>query len=91
LGKLHRRYGRLPWKDLFAPAIYLASNRFPVSELIAGAWKAGLLPSYTDDSCRKVFARNGEAPGAGEFYRNPDLARALKLVAEQAPAWSIKA
>jgi gamma-glutamyltranspeptidase/glutathione hydrolase len=84
--KLHRRYGRLAWKDLFTPSIYLATNGFPVSEGIAGAWKAGLLPSCTDDSCRKVFARSGEPPGAGEFYRNPDLARALKLIAEQGAA-----
>src|ERR1700694_2207725 len=43
--KLHRKFGRLPWKDLFAPAIYLASNGFPVSEGIADIWNLALVPS----------------------------------------------
>src|SRR6478672_4540518 len=36
--KLHRKFGRVPWRDLFQPAIYYARNGFPVTEMIAGAW-----------------------------------------------------
>jgi gamma-glutamyltranspeptidase / glutathione hydrolase len=32
--KAHERFGRLPWKDLFAPAIYNAENGFAVPEII---------------------------------------------------------
>ena len=32
--KLHKRFGRLPWRDLFQPAIYYAEHGFPVSEII---------------------------------------------------------
>jgi gamma-glutamyltranspeptidase/glutathione hydrolase len=31
--KLHQRFGRLAWRDLFKPAIYSAENGFPVTEL----------------------------------------------------------
>src|SRR5215475_6260711 len=36
--KLHQRFGKLPWKDIFAPAIYYAKNGFPVSEIIHRTW-----------------------------------------------------
>src|ERR1700675_5008079 len=31
--KLHERFGRMAWKDLFAPAIFYAENGFPVQEI----------------------------------------------------------
>src|SRR5262245_4618 len=37
--KLHQRFGKLPWKDLFAPAIYYAKNGFPVTEIISETWR----------------------------------------------------
>ena len=37
--KLHKRFGRLPWRDLFKPAIYYAENGFPVTELIQWDWE----------------------------------------------------
>src|SRR4051812_3249192 len=37
--RLHKRFGRLPWKDLFQPAIYYAEQGYPVTELIGEAWK----------------------------------------------------
>ena len=31
--KLHERWGRLPWRDLFQPAIFYADHGFPVAEI----------------------------------------------------------
>src|ERR1700684_3224126 len=36
---LHERFGRLPWKDLFQPAIFYADEGYPVPEIIASYWK----------------------------------------------------
>src|SRR5271169_1669881 len=38
--KAHARFGRLPWKDLFAPAIYYAEHGYPVPEVIHDYWQA---------------------------------------------------
>lgn len=79
--KLHRRFGRLPWKDLFAPAIYLADNGFPISDVVALVWKYTLSAYCTDEECRRTFGT--AVPEAGEFRKNPALASALRLIAEQ--------
>src|ERR1051325_10825959 len=36
---LHHRFGKLPWKDLFASAIYYAQYGYPVPEFISGYWE----------------------------------------------------
>ena len=38
---LHKRFGKLPWSELFQPAIYFAEHGFPVTEMIGEAWKNG--------------------------------------------------
>jgi gamma-glutamyltranspeptidase/glutathione hydrolase len=78
--KLHQRFGRLPWKELFAPAIYLADNGFPISDLIGFAWKVSFGATCTDEECRRVFGT--AAPQVGDFFKNPALASALRLIAE---------
>ncbi len=78
-GALHHRFGRLPWKDLFQPAIFYAENGFPVPELIHAFWAgdASALQQPTP------LLPNGKAPGLGEVFQNRELGNALRLVANQ--------
>lgn len=79
--KLHQRFGRLPWQDLFQPAIYYASHGFPVTELIQWEWQnSGVL---LQDDARAVYLPQGRAPAVGEIFRNPELAHAFRLIAER--------
>lgn len=74
--KLHKRFGRLAWRDLFRPAAYFAREGFPVTEIIHGGWQgaAGKLKGT-------LFLPGGNAPKVGDIFRNPELARAFDLVA----------
>jgi gamma-glutamyltranspeptidase/glutathione hydrolase len=84
--KLHERFGRLAWKDLFAPAIYYGENGFAVQELIAMDWQgAARAKLKVDPETRRVFLVHDEAPAMGEVFRNPDVAKALRLLAEGGP------
>jgi gamma-glutamyltranspeptidase/glutathione hydrolase len=81
--KLHGRFGKLPWSDLFQPAIFFAGNGYAVPEIMDGDWKANTKWLMTNPESRRVFLPGDKAPERGELFRNPDVARALTLIANQ--------
>ena len=84
---MHQKFGRLPWKDLFQPAIAFSEQGYPVhegmNEIWAGAGSIRGLSSHPESA--KVFLPNGKAPATGELFRNPGMGRAFRLIAEQGP------
>ncbi len=86
---LHQRYGKLPWRELFQPAIALATDGAPVPQVI-GAYIYRNLKAFTRPgsgveetaNAMHTFASGGEAPREGTVFRNPDLARTYRAVAE---------
>jgi gamma-glutamyltranspeptidase/glutathione hydrolase len=81
--KAHQRFGRLPWKDLFAPAIHYAEHGYAVPEIIHDYWVPEEAKLQKTEEARRVFLPGGQAPELGSRFTNPDLAKALRLVAEQ--------
>lgn len=80
--ELSKRFGLLPFPELFEPAIEYAKNGFLVSPITAQAWElcATMFKNFPDFVA--CFLRGGKAPKAGERFSNPDQARTLKLIAE---------
>lgn len=73
--ELHERFGRLPLKDILAPAIAYAKDGFPVSEVIAHYFasnqkRIGQYPGFAE-----TFMSTGSTPKKGEMFRNPRLAK----------------
>lgn len=79
----HHRFGRLPWKDLFAPAIYYAEHGYAVPEIIHDYWVEAEPKMQKTEEARRVFLPGGKAPELGARFTNPDIAKTLKLIAEQ--------
>ena len=74
-------YGTMTMAEVLEPAIYYAENGFPVSPIIAGAWRG--LERNQEPSTRVALLIDGErAPRAGDVFRNPDLAHSFRLLAE---------
>jgi gamma-glutamyltranspeptidase/glutathione hydrolase len=85
LYEAHRKFGRLPWKQVMEPAIRLAAEGFTVTKDLAGSVK--------DDSSRlarfpaslALFIPDGKPLQAGAIWRNPDLAASLTRIANEGP------
>jgi gamma-glutamyltranspeptidase/glutathione hydrolase len=82
---MHQRFGRLPWRDLFQPAIYYARNGFPVTEIIQWDWENRESKLRSDDNARRVYLPNGRPLRIGEIFRNPELAHAFELLSSGGP------
>ena len=79
----HRRHGRLPWPRLFAPAIRLAREGFPMpSRLHAALARAAALGE--DPSARALYFDSAGRPRAvGERIVNPEYAATLAAIARE--------
>ncbi len=91
--ELHAKFGKLPMKDLLAPAIRYAREGFPVTELIAYYWDRNMTrlgenfdkgdgPIEEFANARATYLVDGRAPRQGEIFKNPDLARTYERIAE---------
>ena len=83
--KAHQRFGRLPWKDLFTPAIYYAEHGYSVPEIIHDFWGIGRAKLKQTEEAQRVFLPHGKPPAVGEQFSNPDLGKTLRLLADQGP------
>lgn len=87
--ELHGRFGSLPIEDILAPAIWYAEEGFPLSQVIAYYWNMNMERYARNEAdiedlanLRAAFIPGGEIPGHGDMFRNPDLARTYRLIAE---------
>jgi gamma-glutamyltranspeptidase/glutathione hydrolase len=80
-GVLHERFGKMAWKDLFQPAISYADEGYPVPEIIASYWKDSAETLANDAEARRVYLPGGKPPALGQIFENHDLAKSLRLVA----------
>jgi gamma-glutamyltranspeptidase/glutathione hydrolase len=84
--ELQKKFGKLKLSDDLAPAAKYAEEGFPVSELIAFYWgfapevyknlPGAFLETYTLDG-------KGRTPGKGDIFKNPALAKTLRLIGEK--------
>jgi gamma-glutamyltranspeptidase/glutathione hydrolase len=77
----HREHGRLPWKDLFEPAIRLAEKGFPVSPRLGAAIAGNEQLTAFPETAAYFLADDGKPKAAGTTLVNRPLAETLRLVA----------
>jgi gamma-glutamyltranspeptidase/glutathione hydrolase len=81
----HKRFGKLPWKQLLAPAIELAESGFTLDAGMAGSLNSVVAGSDRFPELRRVFGKRGgeESWRPGDRLAQPDLAKTLRAIAEQ--------
>ena len=86
---LHQRYGKLQWKELFEPAIALCESGVPVPQIISYYIKRNLdafnhpgAGIEETTNANLTYAPGGRPPREGDVFRNPNLARTYRLIAQ---------
>lgn len=85
---LSKRFGKLPFAELFTAAIDYARSGYPVSPTIAKLWNNQFKKFSTElkgDAFQpwfETFARGGRTPECGELWSCEDMARTLEELAD---------
>lgn len=82
----HRRFGRLPLREVIAPAVALARDGFIVDDYRQRSLDGDRDRLYLFPASRAQFLPNGHAPVSGTTFRQPDLARTLQQIADSGAA-----
>ena len=78
----HKKYGKLPWARLFAPAIRLSEKGFKVSDKLAAEIRQFPQMAQMPDFKAYLYHKDGTPLAAGETLKNPELAKTLRLIAK---------
>jgi gamma-glutamyltranspeptidase/glutathione hydrolase len=81
--ELHKRFGKLPMRNILAPAIRYARDGHPVPPVIAFYWQRGVGRFADFPAWQSTYAPGGKAPAAGDVFRNPDLAATYAAIARR--------
>jgi len=82
----HRRYGKLPWADLFQPAIKLARDGFKVTPRLYNSLNQFRKTGALSPAARAIFYRADGSPlPVGTTVRNPAFAEFLEAIAKRGP------
>ena len=77
----HKQYGKLPWAQLFVPAITLAESGFKVSPRLATLLKSEVHLKKDPTAAAFYYKPDGTALEAGTLLKNPALADVLRQIA----------
>lgn len=81
LEEAHERWGKLPWSELFAPAIKLAENGFAISPRLHGllALEKNLIKDAR--AAAYFYEADGKPKAVGTVLKNPAFAATLRAIA----------
>jgi len=83
----HKKFGKLPFKDLFTPAIHYAEHGFELTPFHAGLVKLRQKVLSRLPQTKAVFTKtDGSWAAAGDLFEQPALAASLRRVADRGAA-----
>ncbi|WP_245409343.1 gamma-glutamyltransferase [Methyloceanibacter sp. wino2] len=80
---VHDEYGKLPWAELFQPAIKLARDGFPVSARLSTLLGGADLNTFDAAARAYFFDKNGKPHPPGTILKNEALAQTLETIANE--------
>lgn len=82
------RFGRMPFRELFAPAIHLAEEGVPISDAMAAMMRQREHVLTRLEGGRELFLdAEGKLPDAGDLFWQPQVAEFLRKVRREGAAY----
>jgi gamma-glutamyltranspeptidase/glutathione hydrolase len=81
--QLLTRFGTMSLANVMAPAIAIARDGFPVTELMAASWTDNVPVLSADPAAAATFLPDGAPPKHGDIFTNPRLARTMEVIAKE--------
>lgn len=82
LEEAHRRWGRLPWADVIAPAIRLARDGFTISPRLNGLLSRETSLAGNAQAATYFYEPDGKAKPVGTVLKNAAFSATLQAIAE---------
>ena len=79
------RWGSMKLADVLAPAIRLAEEGVPIAPITAHSWQKAEELLRRHEGGHQLLI-DGRAPRAGQVFKNPNLARTMRLLGEKGKA-----
>jgi gamma-glutamyltranspeptidase/glutathione hydrolase len=86
LEEAHRRWGKLPWPEVIAPAIALAEQGFAISPRLNGLLSGETALKSDPRAATYFYEPDGRAKAVGTVLKNPAFAATLRAIAERGAA-----
>lgn len=90
IGHLHKRFGRLAWSEILAPAIRIAGEGYAITKLQRDLQirDLHLFKNVSTFSGSRYFLKAGSVPyDIGEQFVQPDLALLLRAISDKGPEY----
>jgi gamma-glutamyltranspeptidase/glutathione hydrolase len=84
-GEVHRRWGRLSWREVVEPAVLLARAGVALPEAQARTL-VSVAPALTPSDGGEIYAPGGRLLRGGETLHHPGLDKALDGLADEGPS-----
>ena len=82
---MHKKWGKLPWKELVKPAVGYARDGFPLpdKQIVEFGNKFDLVTK--DLEAAKIYYPGGKVPENNAILKNPDLAKTMESMGDKGP------
>ncbi len=80
--EMNKKFGTMKMKEILQPAIDYANSGFPVTEVISYYMQRSVRSLQRFPGFKETYMSNGKAPGKGEIFKNPRLAKTYETIAK---------
>jgi gamma-glutamyltranspeptidase/glutathione hydrolase len=82
---LHKKWGKLSWRELVKPAVGYARDGFPIGEKQIVEFKNKFDLVTKDPEAAKIYYPGGKVPTNNAILKNPNLAKTLEILGDKGP------